>query len=115
MFGYLQTFFSFAQLIGGPLMGRFIDTNGAKKGLLITQVAAGLSYLLLGMAIDIPILFLSRVPTLLMHCMQAAQSAVTDLSDESTRVRICFLFVYLPAMKKNPIIFCLICKILEIL
>lgn len=41
--------------------------------------------MLLGGAYSIPVLFLSRMPTLLMHTMHAAQALVTDLSTARAR------------------------------
>eukprot|EP01137_Pigoraptor_chileana_P000757 Opistho-2@37428 len=87
-FGYLQTTFAFIQLLGGPVMGRLIDLRGARWAIIVAQAASGVSYILLGMATTVPMLFLSRMPSLLQHCMQASQAAVADLSDRHTRAKL---------------------------
>jgi len=38
LFGWLQTTFSFVQLVGGPVIGRVCDTRGARLALLLSQV-----------------------------------------------------------------------------
>lgn len=38
VFGYLQTTFSFVQLVGNPVIGRLCDEKGAKIALQMCQV-----------------------------------------------------------------------------
>ncbi|CAH1247962.1 SLC22A18 [Branchiostoma lanceolatum] len=85
VYGYLQTTFAVVQLCGGPLFGRFGDLFGTRSALVLAFSAAALSYGLLGMAEGMLLLFLSRLPSFLMHSMQGAQMIVTDISDESSR------------------------------
>mmetsp|Transcript_28028 Transcript_28028/g.53350 ORF Transcript_28028/g.53350 Transcript_28028/m.53350 type:complete len:424 (-) Transcript_28028:315-1586(-) len=85
IFGWLQTTFSFVQLVGGPVIGRVCDTKGARLALVVSQVGAAASYLLMGSANNLPVLFASRLPTLLMHSMHAAQAFVTDFSTPELR------------------------------
>lgn len=49
------------------------------------QAGAAASYLLLGGSHSLPVLFVSRLPTLLMHTMHAAQALCTDLSTDTAR------------------------------
>ncbi|KAJ9465455.1 Tetracycline resistance protein [Diplonema papillatum] len=84
-FGYLQTVFSIMQLVGGPVFGRVCDAWGPRAGLVLSQAAAALSYALLGLAWNVPLLFLSQLPTLGMHSMHAAQAAVARLSSNDAR------------------------------
>ena len=70
VFGYLQTTFAVAQLIGGPLFGRFGDVFGGRASFLLAFTCAALSYGILGMAYTVPLLFLSRLPSVFMHVMQ---------------------------------------------
>jgi len=84
-FGYLQTTFAIVQLCGGPLFGRFGDLFGARNALLLAFLAAAFSYGFLFFATTVPILFLSRVPSLFMHSMQGAQMVVTDVSKGKDR------------------------------
>uniref|UniRef100_UPI00398E75E2 solute carrier family 22 member 18 n=1 Tax=Pristiophorus japonicus TaxID=55135 RepID=UPI00398E75E2 len=85
MFGYLQTTFALIQLLGGPLFGRFGDLFGGRAALSLAYLSSGLTYVLMGLSTNVPLLFLSRVPSVFMHGMQAAQMVVTDLSTESER------------------------------
>ena len=69
-FGQLQTVFAVAQLMGGPFFGRAGDTLGEKFALILAFTGAMMSYLLMGLAESISILFLSRLPSVVMHTMQ---------------------------------------------
>ncbi|KAK7091600.1 solute carrier family 22 member 18-like [Littorina saxatilis] len=84
-FGYLQTTFAVVQLAGGPLFGRFGDIFGGRAAMTLAFVAAALSYALLGVSYSIPILFVSRLPSVFMHAMQGGQMIVTDIGDSSKR------------------------------
>ena len=70
MFGYLQTTFAIVQLAGGPLYGRFGDLFGGRAAMTLAFGASALTYLLLGLSYNIPLLFVSRLPSLFMHAMQ---------------------------------------------
>jgi OCT family organic cation transporter-like MFS transporter 18 len=85
IFGWLSTVFSLVQLIGGPVIGRLCDTRGARIALQVSQLGAGASYLLLGCATSIEWLFASRLPTVVMHAMQASQAFVAVHSLPSVR------------------------------
>ncbi|XP_040568658.1 solute carrier family 22 member 18 [Lepeophtheirus salmonis] len=87
-FGHLQTVFAIAQLIGGPVYGRIGDMAGEKSALLVSLFAGGLSYLIMGMANSITLLFLSRIPSMLMHTMQGSQMIITFLSNEKNRATL---------------------------
>ncbi|XP_042197441.1 solute carrier family 22 member 18 [Callorhinchus milii] len=85
VFGYLQTAFAVIQLLGGPVFGRFGDLFGGRAALSLAYISSGLTYLLMGLSTNIPLLFLSRIPSVFMHGIQAVQMVVTDLSAESER------------------------------
>ncbi len=85
VFGYLQTSFSLVQLLGSPVIGRLCDSYGPNVALQLSQLGSGLSYLLLGTATSVPLLFASRVPTLLMHTMHCCQAFIATLSPDETR------------------------------
>lgn len=78
MYGYLQTTFAIVQLCGGPFYGRFGDIFGGKAALLVAFVAASMAYSLLSIASSIPLLFLSRVPSVGMHSMQGNMILFSD-------------------------------------
>jgi len=69
MFGYLETIFSISLLIGGPLFGRFGDLFGARAALTMALFSAFLTYATLAVSSNILMLFLSRLPGVLMHVM----------------------------------------------
>ncbi|XP_076083439.1 solute carrier family 22 member 18-like [Mytilus galloprovincialis] len=85
MFGYLQTTFAVVQLAGGPLFGQFGDKMGGQAAMMLAFFSASLSYLLLGMSGTFLMLFISRLPSVFMHAMQAGQMIVTDTSSEKER------------------------------
>ncbi|ESO83196.1 hypothetical protein LOTGIDRAFT_133911 [Lottia gigantea] len=84
-FGYLQTVFAGVQLAGGPLFGRFGDLFGSRAAMTLAFTSCALTYLIMGFAYSIPILFLSRLPSVLMHCMQGGQMIVTDIEESGKR------------------------------
>ena len=76
-FGQLQTVFAVTQLLGGPVFGRIGDTLGEKFALILAFSGATLSYLLMGLANSLPMLFLSRLPSVVMHTMQGINIQIT--------------------------------------
>lgn len=84
-FGVLSTVFSAAQLLGGPLIGRLCDTQGARAALQVSQLGAALSYALLGGAVSVEWLFASRLASIAMHAMHASQAFVAVYSLPSLR------------------------------
>lgn len=62
---------SMSQLIaiGGPLFGRFGDLFGARAALTVALFSSFLTYAILAISSNIPMLFLSRIPGVLMHVM----------------------------------------------
>lgn len=87
IYGWLQTTFAAVQLIGGPIIGRVIDMKGPRFAMVLSHFSGGASYFLLSFANTVPLLFLSRVPTLGMHALHAAQAYVTLLSDDTSRAK----------------------------
>ncbi|CAG5123025.1 unnamed protein product [Candidula unifasciata] len=85
IFGYLQTSFAVVQLAGGPLFGRFGDLFGSRLAMMLAFAASALSYFLLSVSTNLPLLFLSRLPSVFMHAMQGGQMIVTDISSSEKR------------------------------
>ncbi|OWF38856.1 solute carrier family 22 member 18-like [Mizuhopecten yessoensis] len=85
VFGYLQTTFAIVQLAGGPLFGRFGDLFGGRAAMMLAFASASATYLFLGLADSFPLLFISRLPSVFMHAMQAGQMIVTDIGDKQQR------------------------------
>uniref|UniRef100_A0A669QUM4 Organic cation transporter-like protein 2 n=1 Tax=Phasianus colchicus TaxID=9054 RepID=A0A669QUM4_PHACC len=84
-FGYLQTTFGVLQLVGGPIFGRFADQFGNRAALTLSCASASAFFLLLSISTSIPILFLSRLPSVFMHGLPGAQKVITDLTAPSER------------------------------
>jgi len=59
--GMLTATYSFFQLIASPILGRLSDRYGRKKLLIISQLGSAVGYLILGLAGNLPLLFLSRI------------------------------------------------------
>ncbi|NXC44546.1 S22AI protein, partial [Penelope pileata] len=84
-FGYLQTIFGVLQLVGGPIFGRFADQFGNRAALTLSCASGSIFFLLMSMSTSIPVLFLSRLPTVFMHGLPGAQKVITDLTAPSQR------------------------------
>ncbi|NWX34275.1 S22AI protein, partial [Notiomystis cincta] len=84
-FGYLQTVFGVLQLVGGYIFGRFADQFGARAALILSCASASVFFLLVSFSTNIPLLFLSRLPTVFMHGLPGAQKVLTDVTTPSQR------------------------------
>ena len=69
VFGYMETVFAVAMLLGGPLFGRFGDLFGAKAALLVAMTSSFLTYAILSQTTSMFGLFLSRFMAFMMHAM----------------------------------------------
>lgn len=69
-YGYLQTAFGALQLLGGPIYGRLGDIFGSRAVLVLAHSCGVLSYFLLSIATNTSMLFLARIPGLLLHGAQ---------------------------------------------
>ena len=59
--GYLVAAFAFMQLLVSPISGRWVDTYGRKKMIVIGMILFGLSELLFGLGQDVKVLYISRM------------------------------------------------------
>ena len=59
--GLLSATYSFFQLIASPLIGRLSDRYGRKKLLFISQLGTMVSFILMGTAHSLTVLFISRI------------------------------------------------------
>ncbi|XP_072236067.1 solute carrier family 22 member 18 [Leuresthes tenuis] len=84
-FGYLQTTVGVIQLIGGPMFGRFGDLFGARAALTLSCAATSVFFVLLAIADNPVLLFIHKIPTIVMHVIPACQMVVTDLSEPEKR------------------------------
>lgn len=77
-----------AQLIGAPLLGRFSDRWGRRPILIISLIGTGVSFILLGIANSLLILFVSRILDGLTGAnISVAQAYITDVTDDENRAR----------------------------
>eukprot|EP00929_Paragymnodinium_shiwhaense_P108211 TRINITY_DN74539_c0_g1_i1.p1 TRINITY_DN74539_c0_g1~~TRINITY_DN74539_c0_g1_i1.p1 ORF type:complete len:425 (-),score=47.11 TRINITY_DN74539_c0_g1_i1:71-1345(-) len=79
-YGYLLTGTNVCSLVGGPFIGWLCDKKGGNIGLVCTLLAGGLSYYMQAVAWNVPMLFLSKAPHVLLHTMHCCQTCVTHLS-----------------------------------
>jgi OCT family organic cation transporter-like MFS transporter 18 len=69
-YGYLQTAFAALQLLGGPVYGRLGDMFGSRAVLVLANACGFSTYVAIAIASSSEMLFLSRIPGLLMHGAQ---------------------------------------------
>ena len=86
--GLLTATYSFFQLIAAPILGRLSDRYGRKKLLIISQLGSALGYLILGLAGNLPLLFLSRIiDGITGGNISIAQAYIADVTDKKNRAR----------------------------
>lgn len=86
--GLLGTSNALAQLVAAPVIGRLSDRYGRRPLLIFSIAGTVLSFLILGLARTLPILFLSRVlDGLLGGNIALARAYITDVTDEKSRSR----------------------------
>ncbi len=71
-----------------PLSGWVVDVSGARFAMLISFTSATLCYGILAVTWSVPLLFLSRVPAIFMHALQAAQMCMTLMGDLDARPKL---------------------------
>ncbi|MFC1790392.1 MFS transporter [Patescibacteria group bacterium] len=87
--GLILTSFSLLQFISAPIMGKLSDRFGRKPLLVISQISTMVSFVILGFAKSLPLIFLSRiVDGALGSNFTIAQAVLADLSTKKDRSRI---------------------------
>lgn len=84
-FGYLETVFAVAMLVGGPIFGRFGDLFGARAALVLALLSSFLTYTVLALANGIFALFCSRLFGFMMHAVHGSQMVMTDVTGKTER------------------------------
>ena len=87
-YGYLMSAMAVVQFVGGLLAGPILDVYGARVVLLASYGSSAACYALTGAARGMPLLYASRVPTLLQHAVMATRAAVAEASSEADRARL---------------------------
>lgn len=86
--GLLGAAYPAMQFIGAPLLGRLSDRYGRKPVLVISQIGTFIGFLLLGLAGNLWVLFLSRIIDGLSGAnIATAQAAISDSTSEKTRTQ----------------------------
>jgi len=87
--GLILTTFSLFQFISAPIMGRLSDYYGRKPLLILSQLSTFLSFIILGFANTVGIIFLSRiVDGLLGSNFTIAQAYLSDTSTKENRTKV---------------------------
>lgn len=86
--GILSAAYSFFQLLASPILGRLSDRYGRKKILIISQFGSAIGYLILGLANNLPLLFLSRIiDGITGGNISIAQAYIADVTTKENRAR----------------------------
>jgi len=84
--GFIFSSYSLAQLIASPLLGEYSDKIGRRQILLFSLAGTVVSFVLLGFAKSIPILFLARlVDGISGGNVSTAQASIADITDKKDR------------------------------
>lgn len=86
--GILTATYSIFQLIAAPILGRLSDRYGRKKVLIISQFGSAIGYLILGLANNLSMLFLSRIiDGITGGNISIAQAYIADVTTKENRAR----------------------------
>jgi len=86
-YGNLQSFFSFCQMFGSPLVGILLDRIGIRNTSCIVFVASALSYTILAKASDLTLLFVSKIPTVFQAAFLVAQATAATTTKGNAALR----------------------------
>ena len=88
LIGLLTASYAVGQVIGAPAIGRLSDRFGRKPLLVLSVGGSALSFLILGLAASLPILFVARfVGGLFGGNITVVQAYIADVTDEADRSR----------------------------
>lgn len=86
--GLLVAVYALAQFLAAPIFGRLSDRFGRRPVLLISLAGNILSFVLLGLAANLWMLFAARILAgIIGSNISVAQAYITDVTDESSRAR----------------------------
>lgn len=86
-YGNLQSFFSFCQMFGSPLVGILLDRIGIRKTSCVVFFASALSYAILASASDLTLLFVSKIPTVFQAAFLVAQATAATSTGGNAALR----------------------------
>jgi DHA1 family tetracycline resistance protein-like MFS transporter len=86
--GLLLSTYSLLQLVATPYLGALSDRVGRRPVLIISQIGTVLSFLLLGVANSLPLLFMARIlDGISGGNISTAQAYISDVVDEKNRAK----------------------------
>jgi DHA1 family tetracycline resistance protein-like MFS transporter len=86
--GLLLSTYSLLQLVATPYLGALSDRIGRRPVLIVSQIGTVLSFLLLGVANSLPLLFVARVlDGISGGNISTAQAYISDVVDEKNRAK----------------------------
>src|SRR3712207_1474474 len=86
--GVLIASYSLMQLVATPYLGALSDRTGRRPVLIISQVGTVVSFILLGLANSLPLLFLARIlDGISGGNISTAQAYISDITDEDGRAK----------------------------
>jgi len=85
MYGYIMSVNAAVQLIGGPVCGRLADIYGARFSLVLSYSALAVSYIIIAISTNIPLLFLSKIPTFFAHALQSKYMVISEVTFQEDR------------------------------
>ena len=86
--GILTASYSFFQFIFTPILGRLSDRYGRKKILIISQLGSMIGYLILALANNLPLIFLSRIiDGITGGNISIAQAYIADVTSKENRAK----------------------------
>ena len=86
-YGNLQSFFSFCQMFGSPLVGILLDRIGIRRTSCVVFVASAISYAILASASDLKLLFVSKIPTVFQAAFLVAQATASTTMGDNAALR----------------------------
>jgi predicted MFS family arabinose efflux permease len=86
-YGNLQSFFSFCQFFGSPIVGILLDRIGIRATSCIVFGASTLSYAILSQARDLRMLFISKIPTIFQAAFLVAQATAAAATHGDSALR----------------------------
>jgi MFS family permease len=86
-YGNLQAFFQTVQMVGSPLIGLVLDRFGIRYTSILVYASSALSYAILASAHNLPMLFLSKIPTIFQAAFLVAQATAADSTGNDASAR----------------------------
>lgn len=86
--GFLVAIYAAGQMFSAPLLGRLSDRYGRRPFLIVSIFGGAISFIMLGFATNLTMLFLARgIAGLTAGNISVAQAYITDITDEKNRSR----------------------------